>query len=81
MLGNELLELRHELRVAAEPEIGLDPLLDCGEAQLLQAKPLAPGERVAFELGERRALPQLEGLPETAGGCSWFEAPRRATSS
>ena len=76
MLGNELLELRHELRVAAEPEIGLDPLLDGGEAQLLQAKPLTPGERMAFELGERRALPHIEGLAETAGGCSRFQAPR-----
>ncbi len=62
--------------MAAEPEISLDPLLDGGEAQLLQSKPLTPGERVTFELGERRALPHAEGLAETAGGGGWLQAPR-----
>ena len=58
MLRDESLELRHELGVAAELEIGFDPLLEGGETHLLQAKPFTLGERMTFELSR-------EGSPAT----------------
>ena len=60
--------------MATELEIGLDPLLDGGETQLLQAKPLTPGERMAFELSERRALPHAECLAQSGGSGGRFQA-------
>ena len=47
MLGDERLELADELGVTAEREIGLDPLLERGEPQLLQPGDLAPGRTAA----------------------------------
>ena len=47
-----------------------------GETQLLQAKPLTLGERLTFELGERRALPHAEGLAESCRRLQRFQTPR-----
>jgi hypothetical protein len=47
---------------------GLDPQLERGEAQLLQALALRRRERRPRELGERRTAPQLEGLAQRRGG-------------
>ena len=40
MLADEPLELGHELGVAAEDEVGLDPLLESGQTQLLETRDL-----------------------------------------
>jgi len=41
MLADEPLELGHELGVAAAGKIGLDPLLERGQPQLLETRDLA----------------------------------------
>ena len=66
MLGDQRLELADELRVAAEREIGLDPLLERRQPQILQPPGLDPRERLLGELGQRRPAPQRRA-PRAAG--------------
>ena len=41
-----------------EHQVGLDPVLQRGQARLLQARDLALSERLIREIGERLAAPQ-----------------------
>src|SRR5262249_56843039 len=60
--SHEPLELADELRVAAELEIGVDPLLEREYAQLLEARDLICRERFVREVRKRRAAPEAERL-------------------
>ena len=64
VLGDERLELRHELVLAAERQVGVDPLLDGREALLLEARDLALGERLVAEVGQRLPVPERERLAQ-----------------
>ena len=57
MLSAERLELRDERELAPERELRVDPLLDRGQPQLLEALHLHARERLELEIGERPALP------------------------
>ena len=61
--GDDALELRDRVGVAAEREPGLDPLLPAREPELLEVRGLDARERLV-ELGERRAPPQAQRLLE-----------------
>ena len=69
VLGDEGLELAHHPGVLPERQLPLDPLLDAGEAKLLEPCDLRGGEPVRGEVGEGRAAPQRKRL---------VEPPRRA---
>ena len=60
MLADEGLELGDELGVAAEGEVGLDPLLEGGQVQLLEASDLALREGLGREVRKRRSAPERE---------------------
>ncbi len=80
VLLDERLELAHEVAVAPELEVRLDPLLQAGEARFLEAGDLALGPLLIGEVGERRPAPQGECLAERrrrAGGVTGRE--RRAS--
>ncbi len=62
--AHERLDLRDELGVGAELEIGGDPFLEDAEPQILEPVDLALGERLRLEVGERRAAPQPECLTQ-----------------
>ena len=64
MLADERLQLGHRLGVAAERQVGLQPLLERDQAERLQAADLVAGERLVAKVGERRATPERERLPE-----------------
>ncbi len=64
MLDDERLELDDELLVASELEIGLDPLLLGGEAELVEARDLGLSEVRVSELRQRGAAPERERLPQ-----------------
>ena len=64
LLCNQRLELRDEVGMAAEEEIGVDALFEGSLAQLLEPADLGLGERLVGEIGERRPAPQAEGFPE-----------------
>ena len=67
MLPHEPFELRHELGVESELEVGVDPPLEREQTLLLQLRPLRASKRVA-KIRERLAAPQRERLPQRLGG-------------
>ena len=66
MRGRQRLELAHQLGMTAESELGVDPLLDADEPQLLQAADLVLRPGLVREVCERRSAPEptrlLEGM-------------------
>ena len=68
VLGDQRLELGHELRAAPEREIGVEAVLERHQPQLLQAGDLALAERLEREVGQRRAAPQRERLAQRPRG-------------
>jgi hypothetical protein len=60
MLGDQRPELAHHLGVAAEGEVGLDPGLDGGLAQVLQSHAVSPSPPLSGQVGQGRAAPQAE---------------------
>jgi hypothetical protein len=66
MLARERLELADHLCASTEREVGVDALLERGEAKLLEASDLRSCERLPLEIGERRAAPERERFPEKA---------------
>jgi hypothetical protein len=67
MLGDERLELGGEGGVATERELGVVPQLERVQALLLEAARLRPRERLVGKVGEDRAAPERERLPELPG--------------
>ena len=64
MLGDERLELADQLGVAAAGQIGVDPLLERRQPQLLETGDLGLRERLVGEVGERRPAPKRERLAQ-----------------
>ncbi len=62
MLAHERREIAHDLRVLAERELRLVPLLDCRQSELLQAAPLGLDEGHRVQLGQRKVTPERERL-------------------
>ncbi len=60
LLAHEALELRHELDVTTETEVGLDALLDRGETQLLEPRGAVLREPLVGEIAQRRPAPQRQ---------------------
>jgi len=58
--------------VAAELEVGVDPLLDRRGPLFLELRAFRAGDRVV-EVGERRAAPQAQCLPQKLGGAFGVE--------
>ena len=57
MVPNERFELADELRVTAEDQVRVDPVLECTQPAFLEAGDLDLGEFGVGELGERVAPP------------------------
>ncbi len=64
MRGDELLELTDELRVSAQRELSVDPSLEGGKPNLLEALDRDPCERLVRKIGESSAAPEPERLPQ-----------------
>ena len=64
VLRDERLELRHQLVMAAERQVGVDAILDRRETELLQPGDLALRERLVPELGQRLPAPERERLAQ-----------------
>ena len=60
LLPGQRLELAHELGMAAEREVGVDPRLQAGQAELLQAGDLGLGEGLVAEVRKGRATPERQ---------------------
>ena len=79
--GDQGLELADERRVAAELELGVDPLLERGEAQLVEPRGLEAREVLLVEIGERGAAPEGERLGQERRARGRIRASRAAASS
>jgi hypothetical protein len=64
MFGNEPLQLDNDLLMAAELELGLNPLFDDRQTELIEPRRLLAGERVVAEVGQRLATEESERLRE-----------------
>src|SRR5262249_10965074 len=73
---NEGLELADELGAGPPLEVGVDPLLESVESQLVQPPDLALGERLGGGVGERRAAPERERLAQQLRPWARVERPR-----
>src|SRR5947208_468896 len=67
MSRHERLELGDELACAAACKVGVDPVLDCLDVQLLQSADLFLCKALVGEVGERRSTPQTECRAELFG--------------
>ena len=81
MRGHERLELRHQLGVAAEREVGLDTQLERAEPQLLQPRDLGLSELLVGQVGQRRPAPQRECLAQLRADAVSGEARRASATS
>ena len=66
MLGDERLELAHQLAMTPVRELRVDRLRERSQPQLLQATDLRRRERLVGNVGQRRATPQRERLARRA---------------
>src|SRR5712692_4508957 len=67
MLDDQRFELAHDVAVTREREVGLDPILGCREAKLLEPRDLALRKRLVREVGQGGTAPERERFPERAG--------------
>ena len=91
VLGDERLELRDQLGVAAEREIGLDPVLEAARRSSSSRAISDLGERLEGEVRERRPAPERErlrkprrrarGSPCAAGSAAFLGAALEARRS
>src|SRR5262249_8372051 len=65
VLGDERLQLRDQLVMSAERQVGLDPIADRRQPELLQPRDLTLGERLTPEIGQRLAVPERERIAQT----------------
>ena len=79
VLGDERLELGDERELAAERELGVDPLLDRRQPQLLEPLDLDPRERLELEVGERPSVPQ-SARPRAATAAAAAASPAASAS-
>jgi hypothetical protein len=68
VLRRQRLQLADQPGVLAEGQLGLDPVLDRAQAQLVQAGRVGRGERLTGEVRQRRSAPQLVRLAQRGGG-------------
>ena len=80
MALDEGLQLADQLAVPSEREVGVDPLLERGQAELLEASDLRLGERLVREVGEGRPAPERERVTEPIG-CQLRVVPAERLSS
>jgi hypothetical protein len=64
---DQRLELAGDVRVAADRDVRLDPVLQARQPQLLEVRALDACERLV-ELGQRRAAPHRQRLMQARGG-------------
>ena len=80
MLCRQLLQLGDELAVASEHQVGLDPILDRREPELVETVGLAPRPLLVGEVGEGAAPPQRECLAETCARLLRSQLPERLSA-
>ena len=68
MGGDDRLKLAHQLGVAADRKLSLDPVLHGGQAALFQARNLSLTAGLQGHISQRRPAPQLQRPPQQSRG-------------
>ena len=68
MLGDEALELAHQLRVPAQLQVGAQAILERQQSQLVQTRDLSLAERLIGQIGKRRTTPEGECVAQRPRG-------------
>ena len=77
MLDDQRAELGHDLAMATQREIRVDPGLERTQAQLLQPRRLGLRGRHIGQLDERRAAPERQRIGQLGGRRTGIAAPKR----
>ena len=77
VLGDELLELGHELRRPPGLELRVDPQLDGLHALLLELEHEVPDARLPVEIGKRSAAPERQRIAKGVRGTARVAAGER----
>jgi hypothetical protein len=67
VLGDQCLQLRHDIRMATEREVCLDPFLKRRQSKLIEPRDRPLRERLVGKIGERRPAPHRERLAQLRG--------------
>jgi hypothetical protein len=65
VLADERLDFTDELCVSSEREIGFEPPLERGNAELFETRDFDLRERLVREFGERRPAPKIESIAQS----------------
>jgi len=68
LLADQALQLTDQLAAGAEGQVGLDPLLQADQAQLVQPRDLGLGEGLVAKVGQRWSPPQRQREGQLLGG-------------
>ena len=60
MLDGQRVELGDDLTMPSRPQVGVDPVLESGQAQLCQTGDLTVEEAVRLDVGVRMAAPHRQ---------------------
>jgi hypothetical protein len=64
----QMIEFRHHLGMTPAAEVGLDPLLEGGQARFFQSGRLDPSHRNVGHVGQGSPSPERQRLAEPSGG-------------
>ena len=68
MLADERLQLTHDLSVASQGQVGIDPVGDGRDPQLVQPPDRGLGKRLVTDIGEGRTAPHAQRTAQRARG-------------
>jgi hypothetical protein len=80
MVGAQRLQLRDELGVTSQRQVGFDPLLERDQPELFQTRDLGGDEALVREVGKRGAAPERERGAELPGRCAARASPTRRSN-
>ena len=80
MARNERFQLRDDLGLTPECEIGLDPVLERRDVELVEPGDLVLREALVREIRQRRPSPEREGAPQLLGRLPGLAGRERGSS-
>ena len=80
MLADERLQLTHDLGVASQRQVSIDPVGDGSNPQLVQPPDRGLGKRLVMHIGEGRAAPHTQRAAQRACGIGGLIAGELSTA-
>ena len=80
MLADERLQLTHDVSVASQGQVGIDPVGDSRNPQLVQPPDRGLGKRLVMDIGEGRTAPHAQRTAQRACGIGGLIAGELSTA-